>query len=76
MKASSRSSQQPTNLSDELPVYPDIERLVTGGDLTKIGAGYSVQTEAGFDAISHYIVGLKIGKHGKPTVYRLSRKKA
>jgi hypothetical protein len=48
--------------------YPDVERLVAEGDLVKIGPGYSVQTETGFEAMSPYIVGLSIGRSGKPTV--------
>ncbi|MFJ3681417.1 hypothetical protein [Pseudomonas sp. NPDC090208] len=54
--------------------YPDVERLVADGDLLKCGPGYSAQTEAGFQAISPYIVGLSIGRNGKPTIYRLARR--
>jgi len=54
--------------------YPDVERLVADGDLVKIGPGYSAQTEIGFEAIAPYIVGLSIGRNGKPTVYRLARR--
>ncbi|WP_125829193.1 hypothetical protein [Pseudomonas sp. v388] len=75
MKSIAKPRNTPKIRADELATYPDVEYLVSHGDLMKIGAGYSVQTEAGFDAISPYIVGLTIGRDGKPTVYRLARRK-
>jgi hypothetical protein len=73
--SAAKKSRQPTTVGAAMPSsYPDVERLVADGDLVKIGPGYSVQTETGFEAISPYIVGLSIGRNGKPTVYRLARR--
>lgn len=73
--SAAKKSRRPTGAKIQaLASYPDVDRLLADGDLIKLGAGYSFQTETGFDAISPYIVGLSIGRNGKPTVYRLARR--
>jgi len=75
MSISEERYKEIKDLIDNFPPYPDVDALIANGDLVKVRGGYNVLTEAGMAAISNYVIGATISNKGKPTVFKLSRRR-